>query len=147
MLINFYEEFWDQWIKISDIINGNTCMGLEISESTGLNLWLILSSVTGWLWWVAWQLLSTKFTHVQRQSKNFWVVFLLFTAAPNIQFLKSHHQEIKKIQAEAVLRCGWGNMRMFCERNGDFLLWPVGSVSEFSPIAPQLVGTQISNTS
>lgn len=48
----------------------------------------------------------------QRQSSNFWVVFLLLTAAPKVQFLKSHHQESKrkKKKPEAVLRCCWGNV-------------------------------------
>lgn len=58
---------------------------------------------------------STKFTPVQRQSKNFWVVFLLFTAAPNVQFLKSHHKEIEK-------KTSWSSAEMFL-RKCENVLW------------------------
>lgn len=111
MLLTFMKN-----VEINGLKSVITFIGCEISESVGLNLWLILSSVTGWLWWVAWQLLYKFHSSVERQSKNFWVVSLRFIEPPNIVFLKSHHQEIKKkpslSNAEMLLR----KWRMFCER-------------------------------
>lgn len=60
---------------------------------------------------------------ISRWSSCFSLQLLMY------RFWNPTIQKSKNNQAEAVLRYYWGNVRMFCKRNWDFLFWPAGSVS------------------